>query len=105
MSLYSSHIKSIKRAGRVMKTSIISNLRSIKTKILVILCGLILFAAQASVYAKTISLEIGGAQILKFEGGVSEVFIANPEVADVQISNPNAAYLFAKKAGTTRIFA
>ncbi|HUX78878.1 MAG TPA: type II and III secretion system protein family protein [Alphaproteobacteria bacterium] len=56
------------------------------------------------VMGKVFKISVDGAEILKFENGVSEVFIANPEIADVQLSNRNTVYLFGKGVGTTKIF-
>jgi len=100
------HVKSKNKTGCAMKASVMRGLKSMKIKTLISMYIVaISFFSLTSVSAKTITLEIGGAQILKFEGGVSEVFIANPDVADVQVSNPKAAYIFAKTAGTTKLFA
>src|SRR5438445_697881 len=55
--------------------------------------------------AKTMSIEINDAQVLRFDGDVTEVFIANPEIADVQLTNPHSAYVYGKTAGRTRLFA
>lgn len=55
--------------------------------------------------ANTINVPLDGAQTLKFGQGLSEVFIANPDVADVQLSNSQTIYIFGKSLGTTKIFA
>lgn len=55
--------------------------------------------------AKTIPLEINDAQVLHFDGDVSEIFIANPEIADVQLTNPHSAYVYGKAPGKTKVFA
>ena len=36
---------------------------------------------------------------------VSEIFIANPDIADVQLSNKATAYVFGKSMGATKLFA
>ncbi len=54
--------------------------------------------------AETINLEIGDAKSLTFETSVSEIFISNPEIADVQLSSPHQAYLFGKNPGVTKFF-
>lgn len=36
---------------------------------------------------------------------VGEVFVANPEIADIQLNGTSAAYVFGKKPGNTTIFA
>lgn len=55
--------------------------------------------------ARTMTVEIGDAKVIKFDADVSEIFIANPDIADVQLSNPRTAYLFGKAPGSTRLFA
>ena len=89
-----------------MKTSINSALKSVKIKTLICMYIIVIYSFFIlPLSAKTIQLEIGGAHILKFNEGVSEIFIANPDIADVQLSNKHSAYLFGKAAGITRIFA
>lgn len=60
----------------------------------------------APLHAKDIQLEVGGAEVLRFEGeGVKEVFMANPAVADSQVSNKNTVYLFGVGLGSTKLIA
>lgn len=61
--------------------------------------------AKEGISGKTITLEIDGAQVLKFDAGVSEIFVANPGIADVQLSSQHTAYVFGKSVGTTKLFA
>jgi len=53
---------------------------------------------------KTINLTIGDAEIIKFGTDATEVFIADPVVADIQLSDPRRLYLFGKALGTTNLF-
>ena len=55
--------------------------------------------------AESLTLEVGGAKVIKFSEDVSEVFIASPDVADIQISNKNTAYVFGKAIGSTKFYA
>lgn len=55
--------------------------------------------------AKDIHVDVDGAQLIKFDGEVSEIFIANPDIADVQLSNKTTAYVFGKSVGSTKLFA
>ncbi|MBS0272575.1 MAG: type II and III secretion system protein family protein [Proteobacteria bacterium] len=50
-------------------------------------------------------MSINSAEVIKFEKPVTEIFIANPDVADVQLSNKNSAYVFGKSPGMTKLFA
>jgi pilus assembly protein CpaC len=54
---------------------------------------------------KTMTLELNDAKAIHFESPISEIFIVNPDIADVQLSNPHTAYLFAKTPGSTKLFA
>ncbi len=63
------------------------------------------FLFLSPAFAKTINISTDSAEMIKFESGVSEVFIANPEIADVQLSNRNTVYLFGKSVGTTKLIA
>lgn len=62
-------------------------------------------AFLSSLSAKNIHVDIDGAELIKFNGEVSEIFIANPDIADVQLSNKTTAYVFGKSAGSTKLFA
>lgn len=62
-------------------------------------------AFLSSLSAKNIHVDIDGAELIKFDGEVSEIFIANPDIADVQLSNKTTAYVFGKSTGSTKLFA
>jgi pilus assembly protein CpaC len=53
----------------------------------------------------SLTLEVGKGQALQLEQNVSEIFVANPDTADVQLNTPNVAYIFGKKPGSTSVFA
>jgi pilus assembly protein CpaC len=56
----------------------------------------------------TLVIDVDGAQVVELREATSTVFVANPEVADVQVpAAPNAGKLvvFGKKAGYTTVFA
>lgn len=50
-------------------------------------------------------IEANTAQTISFDSSIAEVFIANPEIADVQMNSPHIAYIFAKKSGVTTFIA
>lgn len=54
---------------------------------------------------KVLTLETSEAHSISFDSGVAEVFIANPEIADVQMNSSKTAYVFGKKAGRTSFIA
>ena len=70
----------------------------------------LLFAAWAG--TGSAEPQRGGMQIAVNQGEVirmfrqaASVFIANPEVADIQVMSPTLVYVFGKRAGDTTIFA
>ena len=114
MLSYFKHIKLMNRTGSLRKMKTLIGLKSLKKKALLAACFVSMsFLFLSAVYAKTINAESAktihidtdNAEIIKFENGVSEVFIANPEIADVQLSNRNTVYLFGKSSGTTKLIA
>jgi pilus assembly protein CpaC len=52
-----------------------------------------------------IALEIGGGTLIRLARPASTVFVANPDVADVQIKSPELVYVSAKGPGQTVIYA
>lgn len=70
----------------------------------------LLFAAWAGIGPA--EAQRGGMQIAVNQGEVirlsrpaASVFVANPEVADIQVMSPTLVYVFGKRAGDTTIFA
>lgn len=53
----------------------------------------------------TISLEINRGQVVRLPRPASTVFIANPDIADVQVKSAGLVYVFAKKGGETTLIA
>lgn len=79
---------------------------------LLVLLSLILLAmpGRAQVTVDTsgesiLRLETGQGRIVRFEQATASVFVANPEVADVQVVSPGIIYLFAKSQGDTNLIA
>jgi len=98
-------INHLKVTNRIRKIIVMSNQKHWKKPFLT-LCALGLLLSFASLaLAKTMHLEINDAKVLHFDGKVTEVFIANPEIADVQLSNPHSAYVYGRAAGKTKLFA
>ena len=52
-----------------------------------------------------ITLSIGNGQLVNVPGKMTDVFVANDAVADVQVKAPNQFYLFGKSGGTTTVYA
>ena len=53
----------------------------------------------------TVDLEIRKGTLVRLEDAVAAVFVADPDIADVQAQSPNILYVFGKRAGTTTIYA
>jgi pilus assembly protein CpaC len=53
----------------------------------------------------TLSIEIDKAKLVDLPGPASTVFVANPEIADVQVPNRKSFLVFGKQAGSTTIYA
>jgi pilus assembly protein CpaC len=63
-------------------------------------------AAQGTTQpARELVLEIRKGQLLRLERPAAAVFVADPEVADVQAHSPTLVYVFGRRSGTTTLFA
>jgi pilus assembly protein CpaC len=52
-----------------------------------------------------IRLEVRKGQVIRLPRPAATVFVADPEIADVQAQSPSIVYLFGRKAGTTSLYA
>ena len=52
-----------------------------------------------------IKIEVSKGTLIRFDKAVDNVFIANPNIADIQVKSPTLAYIFGKKQGQTSIYA
>lgn len=62
-------------------------------------------AAQAADTDERLELATGTGQLIRLPRPALSVFVANPEIADVQVPSPNGIFLLGKKAGTTTLYA
>ncbi len=70
------------------------------------IAGAFVAAAQAAEpVMETVAVELNGGKLVQLERPASTVFVANPEIADVQVKSPQLVYLFGKAAGETTLFA
>jgi Flp pilus assembly secretin CpaC len=53
----------------------------------------------------TLNLEVGKGTAIKLPGPATTVFVAAPDIADVQVKSPAMIYVFAKKPGDTVLYA
>ncbi len=65
-------------------------------------------AAAESIVAtrsEPIVVEVNRGTVVRLAASASHVFVANPEVADVQVKSERLLYIFGKKAGQTTVYA
>lgn len=55
--------------------------------------------------SETLYLSTGNAQLITLPSAADNVFVANPDVADVQVKSPRLIYLYGRTAGETTLFA
>lgn len=55
--------------------------------------------------ADIMELDVGTGQVIRFDTPVASIFVADPEIADVQAYSPTLIYTFAKATGSTTVFA
>ncbi|WP_374764142.1 type II and III secretion system protein family protein [Yunchengibacter salinarum] len=54
---------------------------------------------------QALSLSMGSGVLVRLDRPASEVFIANADIADVQVKSPRVVYVFAQKQGETSFYA
>ena len=68
------------------------------------ICAPLQAAEVVGVSSKVIRLEAGKGVLVRLTRDAGTVFIANPDIADIQVKSPRLVYLTAKKPGETTIF-
>jgi pilus assembly protein CpaC len=53
----------------------------------------------------SITIEVRKGQVVRMPGAAATVFVADPEIADVQAQSPTIVYLFGRRAGATSLYA
>jgi pilus assembly protein CpaC len=77
----------------------------------VLIAFLLLTASQADAAqtrpaaGSSVSLEVGKGTLVRLDRPANAVFVADPEICDVQITSPRLVYLLAKKPGQTSVYA
>jgi pilus assembly protein CpaC len=61
--------------------------------------------AQIPANGGRITLEVNKGTLIRLSGPAATVFVANPEIADVQVKSPTLVYITAKSPGETVIYA
>jgi pilus assembly protein CpaC len=62
-------------------------------------------ATEIPANGRPIALEVGKGTLIRLSAPASTVFVANPDIADVQIKSPTLVYVSAKSPGETVIYA
>lgn len=52
-----------------------------------------------------VTLSVGAGRMVRLNGTMTDLFVANDAIADVQVRSPNQIYIFGKAAGTTTVYA
>jgi pilus assembly protein CpaC len=74
---------------------------------LMLICGLgiaLMHGAFAAGVDPALSVAVGGGEMLHLPKPAVAVFVADPNVADVQVPTPQTVFVLGKKAGTTTLF-
>jgi len=61
--------------------------------------------AQIPANGGRITLEVNKGTLVRLSGPAATVFVANPDIADVQVKSPTLVYISAKTPGETVIYA
>ena len=63
-------------------------------------------AQSATVQPSTdVSLSVGAGRMVRLDSPISDIFVANEGIADVQVRSANQIYIFGKSAGQTTVYA
>src|SRR5208282_3967208 len=62
-------------------------------------------ASQIQANGQRITLEVNKGTLVRLAGPAATVFVANPDIADVQVKSPTLVYITAKSPGETVIYA
>lgn len=52
-----------------------------------------------------VTLSVGAGRMVRLNGAMSDLFVANDTIADVQVRSPNQIYIFGRAAGNTTVYA
>jgi pilus assembly protein CpaC len=55
--------------------------------------------------ANTVNLSVGSGRMVRLDGTMSDLFVANDAIADVQVRSADQVYIFGKTAGETTVYA
>ncbi|MCD9472997.1 pilus assembly protein N-terminal domain-containing protein, partial [Photobacterium phosphoreum] len=87
----------------MLRSKPIAKLLTLRTDSAKFLAGLLLALCVGPVMA--LNLAIGSGHLITLEGEAATVFVADPEIADVQMRSAGAILVFGRRAGTTTLYA
>ena len=61
--------------------------------------------AGAAAPANDLNLSVGAGRMVRLAGAMTDLFVANDTIADVQVRSPNQIYIFGRAAGNTTVYA
>ncbi len=67
--------------------------------------GYVQAASIVSTGEMNISVDVNKGSLVKLDSAAASVFVADPEIADVQVKSPTLIYVFGKKPGNTTLYA
>lgn len=94
--------------GKTMKARFAATLLAATAAVapLAVMPGMTAAHAQSvTAPARSIALSIGRGQLVTLPGRMADVFVANDQIADVQVKSTNQLYLFGKAGGETTVYA
>jgi Flp pilus assembly secretin CpaC len=62
-------------------------------------------AASVAAPDQSLTLEVKQGRLIRLSRPAAGVFVADPQVADVQAHSPTLVYVFGRRSGTTSLFA
>lgn len=54
---------------------------------------------------EVVEIEVSRGKLIRLDRPASDIFVANPAIADIQVKSPNLVYLYGKAEGETAIYA
>lgn len=94
--------------GKSMKRRLSTTLVSaamIATPLALVPTAATLHAQSTTSPSRTITISIGRGELVTVPGRLADVFVANDDIADVQVKSTNQLYVFGKSGGETTVYA
>ncbi|NLR70734.1 type II and III secretion system protein family protein [Novosphingobium sp. ERN07] len=94
--------------GKSMKRRLSTTLVSaamIATPLALVPTAATLHAQSTTSPSRTVTISIGRGELVTVPGRMADVFVANDDIADVQVKSPTQLYVFGKSGGETTVYA